>query len=71
MNLVFYDTETTGINTNYDQIVQFAAIRTDGDLNESVRFNLRSRLLPYVVPSPYALQVTGLTIDDLLMTGPH
>lgn len=66
MNLVFYDTETTGINTNYDQIVQFAAIRTDGDLNESVRFNLRSRLLPYVVPSPYALQVTGLTIDDLL-----
>lgn len=65
MNFLFYDTETTGINTAYDQIVQFAAIRTDGDLNESVRFNLRSRLLPYVVPSPHALKVTGLTIHDL------
>jgi exodeoxyribonuclease-1 len=27
---------------------------------------IRSRLLPWIVPSPHALRVTGLTIDDLL-----
>ena len=34
MSLVFYDTETTGTDTFFDHILQFAAIRTDGDLNE-------------------------------------
>jgi exodeoxyribonuclease-1 len=66
LNLIFYDTETTGTNSAFDQILQFAAIKTDADLNEVGRFEIRSRLLPYVVPSPHALRVTGLTIDDLL-----
>lgn len=66
MGLLFYDTETTGTNAAFDQILQFAAIRTDDDLNEIGRFEARSRLLPYVIPSPGALRVTGLTIDDLL-----
>jgi exodeoxyribonuclease-1 len=66
VSFIFYDTETTGIDTAFDQIVQFAAIRTDDDLNELGRFEIRSRLLPWIVPSPYALKVTGLTIDDLL-----
>ena len=34
MSYVFYDTETTGNKTAYDQILQFAAIRTDSELNE-------------------------------------
>ena len=29
MNLSFYDTETTGTDTTFDQILQFAAILTD------------------------------------------
>lgn len=66
MSFVFWDTETTGINSAFDQILQLAAIRTDDDLNEIDRFEVRSRLLPYVLPSPGALRVTGLTIDDLL-----
>lgn len=66
MTFIFYDTETTGTNSAFDQILQFAAIKTDADLNEVGRFEIRSRLLPYVVPSPHALRVTGLTIDDLL-----
>ena len=28
MSFVFYDTETTGSDTFYDQILQFAAIKT-------------------------------------------
>jgi exonuclease I len=29
MPFVFYDTETSGTNTAFDQVVQFAAVRTD------------------------------------------
>ena len=61
MPYVFYDTETTGIETAFDQIFQFAAIRTDDDLNELDRFNIRCRLLPHIVPSPEALRFTHVT----------
>lgn len=66
MTLIFYDTETTGLNTAFDQVLQFSAIRTDDDLNELGRFDIRSRLLPYVIPSPGALRTTGMTIDQLI-----
>lgn len=63
MGFVFYDTETTGISTAFDQILQFAAIRTDSDLNELDRIEMRCRLLPHVIPHPGALKVTGMSID--------
>jgi exodeoxyribonuclease I len=66
VTFVFYDTETTGISTGFDQILQFAAVRTDDDLKEIDRIELRCRLHPHVVPSPGALCVTGMTIDKLL-----
>lgn len=66
MSFIFYDTESSGLSTAFDQILQFAAIRTDEALEEVGRFEIRSRLLPYVVPSPHALRVTGMTIDDVL-----
>jgi exodeoxyribonuclease I len=65
MAFVFYDTETTGKDTYFDQILQFAAIKTDDDLNPIETFNIRCRLLPYVVPSPGALLATGVSIADL------
>ena len=65
LTFVFYDTETTGTNTAFDQILQFGAIRTDGDLNEVERFDIRCRLLPYIVPAPGAIRVTGLTIEQI------
>ena len=55
MSLVFLDVETTGTNTTFDQILQFAAILTDHDLKEIERFEIRSRLLPHIVPSPGAI----------------
>ena len=61
MPYVFYDTETTGTETTFDQILQFAAIKTDEDLNELERVNIRCRLLPHIIPSPIALQVTHVT----------
>lgn len=65
MAFVFYDTETTGISTDFDQILQFAAIRTDANLNEIDRFEIRCRLLPHVVPHPAALAVTGMSISRI------
>ncbi|MCC1481439.1 exonuclease domain-containing protein [Roseibaca sp. Y0-43] len=61
MGYVFYDTETTGTDTTFDQILQFAAIRTDDDLNELDRFEIRCRLLPHVVPAAGALLATRVT----------
>jgi len=66
MAFVFYDTETTGSETFYDQILQFAAIRTDSDLKEIGRFEIRCRIQPHILPSPGALIVTGMTLDRVL-----
>jgi exodeoxyribonuclease-1 len=51
MSVVFYDTETIGTYTDFDQILQFAAIKTDNELNELDRFEIRCRLLPHIVAS--------------------
>jgi exodeoxyribonuclease-1 len=61
---ILYDVETTGLNRRFDQILQFAAVRTDADLVETGRFETRSRLMPHVVPSPKALHITGVSLDD-------
>lgn len=65
MSFVFYDTETSGTSTDFDQILQFAAVKTDADLNEVDRIELRCRLHPHVIPAPGAMRVTGMTIDRL------
>lgn len=51
---LFYDVETTGTNPCFDQVVQFAAIKTDTELNEVDRFEINLNLMRDVVPSPYA-----------------
>lgn len=66
MAFVFFDTETTGLHKGFDQIVHFAAIRTDENLSEIERFEMRSRLNPNVVPHPEALAINRLPIEKLL-----
>lgn len=66
MSFVFYDVETTGLSPFFDQIVQFAAIKVDHQLNEVDRFEIRSRLNEHAIPHPDALRVNGLGIEDLL-----
>ena len=65
MSFVIYDTETTGLNAPFDQLLQFAAILTDNEFNPVDHFEIRTRLLPHVVPSPKAMMLTGTTVDDL------
>ena len=65
MSFVVYDVETTGLKKRFDQIVQFAAVFTDSDLNVKDQIELGCRLLPHVIPSPEAMHVTGLRIEQL------
>lgn len=64
MPFAFYDLETTGTEPAFDQPLQFAAILTDDDFQEIKRVNLRCRLAPHILPSPYAMIVTGLTPEE-------
>ena len=63
---VFYDLETTGMNPAFDQILQFAAVKTDLDLNEIERYQYRLELRSDVIPHPAALLVNRLSIDSIL-----
>ena len=49
MPFIFYDTETTGIQTRFDQILQFAAIKTDDDFNSARVFGLNLILVVYII----------------------
>jgi len=63
MTYLFYDIETTGLNPAFDQILQFAAVRTDMTLAPIERHNLMVRLRPDVVPSPAAMLTHGIGLD--------
>ena len=71
MGFVFYDTETTGTDPAFDQILQFAAIHTDFQLNELDRFEIRCRLLPHIVPAPGAMRITKVPAARLFDSSLH
>ncbi len=52
---LFYDIETTGLNKAFDQVLHFAAIRTDLNLKELGRHEFKIKLNCDVIPSPKAM----------------
>ena len=66
MNFAFYDLETTGTSPAFDQPLQSAAILTDGEFREIERVDLRCRITPHIIPSPWALAVTGVRPAQLV-----
>ena len=50
MNYIFYDFETTGRDSNWDQIIQVGAILTNSNFQEIDRFDARCYLLPDIIP---------------------
>lgn len=61
---LFYDIETTGLNKCFDQVLQFAAIRTDKQLNELERHEIQIKLNPDVIPSPYAVITHRIPLSE-------
>ena len=55
---VFYDTETTGLDINFSQIIQVGCVLTDNNFNILEELNLSSKVLPWIVPSPDAFLYT-------------
>lgn len=68
---LFYDLETTGLNKSFDQILQFAAIRTDEHLVEKERHSIQVKLRPDVVPSPYAMITHRIPFAQLMEGTPE
>src|SRR3546814_20781312 len=69
-SFLFYDLETFGTDPRRSRIAQFAAIRTDAQLNEvetPVEFFVKPA--DDLLPSPMATLVTGLTPPDALRDG--
>ena len=65
----WYDLETSGIESRWDRIVQFAGLRTDMDLNPvGDEYCAYVRLADDVLPSPGAAMVTGL--EAVVSTSP-
>lgn len=66
-----YDTETTGLSAFHDQVIQFAGIGVDADLQyiPGDEIHLDITLRPDVVPSPYAFAVHGISINRLMDSG--
>jgi hypothetical protein len=65
MNVAFYNLETTGISSAFDQPLQFAAILTDGQFSEIGRVNLRCRIAPHIITLPWALAMKSSAAFDL------
>lgn len=62
---LFYDIETTGLSKCFDQILQFAAIRTDLELNELAHHEIQIRLNPDAVPTPQAVLTHRMSIAEM------
>ena len=65
MNYVFYDFETTGRSSTWDQIIQVGAILVNDTFDILDRFEARCSLKPGTVPEPGALLVNKTTPDML------
>ena len=66
----FYDLETSGLNPREDRIMQFAGQRTDLELNPvGEPVNILVKMTDDALPSPGAINVTGITPQQTLMDG--
>ena len=62
VNLVFYDTETTGIQKDFSQILQCGSVLTNNSLDTLAEQNIGCAPLPWVIPQPMAM-ITNKKVD--------
>ena len=65
MNYVFYDFETTGLDTKFSQPIQIAAVCLDENFKELDKIDQKCKLNDGIIPHPSAMLVTKVSIDDL------
>jgi exodeoxyribonuclease-1 len=67
----FYDYETSGVNPHYDQVYQFACVKTDQFLNiiDQTEVNLYGKPRIDVLPHPKAFLTHRIDIDELDKVG--
>lgn len=64
MKVLYFDTETTGVNPTKHEIIQFSAlVEIDGVVHEEI--NLKIQPTKWENIDPIALQTTNLTIEQL------
>ena len=63
--ICFYDLETTGLSSAFDQVLRFAAIRTDFQLNELDRLEIKVKLRNDIIPNAGALITNRLSLRDI------
>ncbi len=68
---LFYDIETSGLNKCFDQVLQFAAVKTDSELNELERHEILIKLNPDTIPSPWASITHRIGIKELVQGAPE
>ena len=54
-NLIFYDTETTGIQRDFSQILQCGSVVTDSSFNSIAEQDIGCAPLPWAIPTPMAM----------------
>ena len=54
VSYVFNDTETTGLNINFSQIIQIGSILTSETFDQIDSLDEECQILPWVVPDPGA-----------------
>ena len=71
MKILYFDTETTGVNPERNDITQFAAIiEIDGKVVEEVNFRCQPSRWENI--DPKALETTGVSLEDLRkLQSPH
>lgn len=66
----FYDLETSGLKAREDRVMQFAGQRTDMELNPMGEpVNILVKMTNDALPSPGAINVTGITPQVTLLDG--
>ena len=61
---LFYDLETSGLRKAFDQVLQYAALRVDENLEIVEEIEYKVRLNPDTIPSPEAIATHGIGVDD-------
>lgn len=64
-DLICYDSESTDLDVRHAQITQFASVRLNERFDVVEEKELLVKRLPYIVPSPEALRVTGVGAFEL------